>query len=147
MRPFRLARLLRLRDEEAEVAKQDWAIAERAAHAASEAVSVARENLGTARLDLGRSFESGDGALQAAGVLSAHEVIDALVDGVHAAQERALAARAEADEKQSAFQEQQRRVKALEILEGRHRTGERRRLRRREERALDEALNSAGVRR
>ena len=140
MRPFRLARLLRLRDEESELAKQNWRIAERAARAATDAVTCASRELGTARLDLGRSFESGDGVIAAAGVLSAHEVIDALVARVNAATERALASREAANEKQAIYEEVQRRVKALRTLEERHQTEERRRLRRRDERALDEAI-------
>lgn len=142
MRAFRLSRLLRLREEESELAKQNWRLAERSARSAADVATHARELLRSARFDLGRTFEAAGDNLAAAGVLTAHEAIDALVARVLAADDRARAARAQADEKRALHEEQERRVSALRTLEDRHKREERRRLRRREERALDEALVS-----
>ncbi len=114
---FRLERLARVRAIEEQLARENWALAERAARAAEERAERALSDVHSARAALRAELDSG--RIEPAGRLQRQALADALVARRALALQRARAARAQAEVERALWLGQKRKLEGLERLEQR----------------------------
>lgn len=146
MSEFRLARLLKLRQDQSDAAKQQWALAQSAALASQNAVEAARARLEEARRELADGATKTTGARAAARAEGAHATLDALDNAIGQRMRESEVAGSIAAERRAEYQEAVRAVEALERLETRWNEERRARQRRKEARALDEFTSADAAR-
>ena len=142
MSTIRLARLLRLREEQAKAAKQAWALGERSAVQAAQQLERARAAVRAARAELAAAQETA-GAQSGASmgtVLGSHAAIDSLTRRLQGDEARWRDLKLRASELHLEYTKARRDAEALLTLEQRWRTSLRRERRRRDERARDEVI-------
>lgn len=130
MSGFRLARLLKLREDQADAAKQRWAVAQRAVVEATAAVEAARARLDAGRASLAASMGGRHEGGGIGSILGAHRALDSLEAAIAAHREELARAQGHADERRREYDQAARSVKALSRLEDRwkrERTARRRR--------------------
>lgn len=143
MSDFRLARLLRLREEQAKAAKQTWALSERASSQAALQLERARASVRSAREDLALTSQEGSRTGRSIqGVLASHITLDALTMRVESDEARWRTSALKAAECRAEYTSAQRDADALATLKDRWRAEERRRRRRRDERTRDELISA-----
>ena len=130
MSGFRLARLLKLREDQADAAKQRWAVAQRAVIEASAAVEAAHARLHAGRVSLAAAMDGRHEGGSIGRVLGAHQALDSLEAAIAGHRQGLDRARDLADERRREYDQAARSVKALSRLEDRwkrERTARRRR--------------------
>ena len=130
MSGFRLARLLKLREDQADAAKQRWAVAQRAVVEASAALEAAHARLHAGRVSLAAAMDGRHEEGSIGRILGAHQALDSLEAAIAAHRQELDRARELADERRREHEEAARSVKALSRLEDRwerERTARRRR--------------------
>lgn len=138
MSGFRLARLLKLREDQAEGAKQHWAVAQRDVVEASAAIDAARARLTAARADLASSMDGRHESGHIGRVLGAHQALDSLEAAIEAHHQELHRRQAIAAERRRDYEEAARNVKALSRLEDRWKRERTARRRRADARTQDE---------
>lgn len=140
MSGFGLARLLKLREGQAEAAKQRWAMAQRASLEASAAVETARARLDAGCATLAASVKGRHENGRIGWIFGAHQTMDSL-EAASAARQRELSrAREIAEERRREMDEAARNVKALSLLEDRWKRERAARRRRADARIQDEFI-------
>ena len=138
MSGFRLARLLKLREDQADAARQRWAVAQRMVIEASAAMEAAHARLDAGRASLAAAMNGRHEEGSIGRILGAHQTLDSL-EAALAARRQALARAQEfADERRHEHDEAARSVKALARLEDRWKRERRARRRRADARIQDE---------
>ncbi len=140
MSGFRLARLLKLREDQTDAAKQRWAVAQRAVLEGAAAVEAARARLdaGHASLAASVSGRHEDGSIGQ--ILGAHRALDSLGAAITALQQDLVQARERAEQRRLEHEEAARSVEALSRLEGRWKRERSARRRRADARTRDEFI-------
>ncbi len=143
MSSFRLARLLALREDQAKAEKIRWALAERAAQEAAQAVEASRQRIQSASQELADSHAQG--GLRSGGAMAAtvcaYDSLDALSARVGHYDEALVEARRVALEARAPYNERRQQVEALRRLEERWTKEQRRSRRRRENREQEAFIN------
>ena len=119
MNGFRLARLLKLREDQADAARQRWAVAQRAVIEASAALDAAHARLDAGRASLSASMSGRHEGGRIGQILGAHQALDSLEAAITAHHQHLGEARKIADERRREHDEAARSVKALSRLEDR----------------------------
>ena len=140
MSGFGLARLLKLRENQADAAKQRWAMAQRAVLEASAAVETARARLDAGRASLAASVSGRHQNGRIGRIFSAHQALDSLEAAIAAHQLELSRAREIAKERRREQDEAARNVKALSLLEDRWKRERAARRRRADARIQDEFI-------
>lgn len=135
---FRLARLLRVRSIQEEVARGEWVNAEAAAREAENHESALEARLRDSREHLGAGILSEPGGVSPTAVLASHAALDAQVRGLSAAKETAHGARSHAEALARTWRERERERRALAELAERERLRHSRDLEKAEEADRDE---------
>ncbi len=142
MKPFRLARLLRLKEEQAKIKRLDWALSERDVASADDRVTQAKTQVALGEEQLRGSLVTrrASGGMQS--LLGAHQVLDSQREDIDVQRARLEQARLVAGEKRLESQAAKRDVEALARLEHRWLTEQKSLARRRVARASDEYIAS-----
>lgn len=146
MSEFRLARLLKLRQDQSDTAKQHWATAQSAALASQNALEAAHARLSAAHREIMDDTSKTTGAHAAARAEGAHAALDALDEAIAHRMRELEVARSIAAERRADYEKALQAVEALKRLETRWERERKARLRRREARALDEFTTGAAAR-
>lgn len=136
---FRLARVLRVRALEEEIARGDLLAAQNAASLAESRLESVRGDLARARDELAE--RQSPGRLETEALLAAESTLPALEGRVRLGREQFLDLRATADGEHKRWKGARRDLEGLQRLEGRARDGHRDELETRERRALDEVAS------
>lgn len=142
MTSFRLARLLRLRENQERVAREAWAAAQRETLRAAAARVAARETLERASDEIASAHDGSDARSGASmqGTLAAYGALDHLRERSQDAVAAETEAAQHADEVRVPYDERRREVEALKRLETRWKEAERKARLRREYRATEAFL-------
>jgi flagellar export protein FliJ len=135
---FKLARLMRVRTIQEEVARGEWSMAEAEALQAEAAELALREELQASRHELGVQVLEG-GSLSTAAVLASHRALDAQLTGIDAAAASSRTCRQQADKLAQIWRKTEQDRRGLQELAEREKVRHRIQLEREEEAARDEA--------
>ncbi len=135
---FKLARLMRVRTIQEEVARGEWSMAEAVALQSEAAELALREELQASRHALGVQVLEGE-SLSTAAVLASHCALDTQLSGIDAAAATALTRRQQADELAEIWRRTEQDRRGLEELSGRESVRHRQGIEREEEAARDES--------
>ena len=138
---FKLARLLRVRTIQEEVARGEWSMAEAEALQAEAAELALREELQSSRHTLGTQVLEGE-SLSTAAVLASHRALDAQIAGIAVAAAAAQTSRQGADELAQVWRKTEQDRRGLEELSDREKVRHRLGVEREEEAVRDESSQS-----